>query len=208
MSADILTHQIDALRQRLAKLYRTAQTDTSPAYLLTEAFEELEYALERLQETAGELRRHESTLAMVSGTADAEQQYFRELFEQAPVAYLVTSHEGTIHRANQAARTMLDRKARVLSGWSLNSFIPEGERRAFRGALAQLCRTDTPVDLHMRLQQRDGRIFEAWAIIAVAHTQTHHSLTLRWILHNLSASSQPGATRTALDHQGIELPHT
>ena len=75
--------------------------------------------------------------------AALEQQHarYRDLFELAPDAYLVTDGDGMIIEANRAASRLFDVRHRFLVAKPLASFVAVGERRAFRRDLIELKRT-------------------------------------------------------------------
>ena len=55
---------------------------------------------------------------------------FRELFEHAPVAYLVTDAAGTIREANRLAGRLLSSTPRSLTGKPLELFVAPEDRWA------------------------------------------------------------------------------
>jgi len=98
---------------------------------VAEAFEELSAAQE-------EVERQQEALAASYQTPEAEQQPYRELFDLAPEAYLVTDIYGTIREANRLAATVLNLAAPQLIGKPLVVFIADEDRPAFRALLTQL----------------------------------------------------------------------
>jgi PAS domain-containing protein len=99
--------------------------------------EDLETATEELQ-TQGE------ALFAAHAELDDSSAFFRDLFELAPCAYLVTTTGGCITYANEAASLLLQRARNALVGKPLVCFVPLGSRGAFRVALAR-CATDTSI---------------------------------------------------------------
>jgi len=66
----------------------------------------------------------------------AERQQYQEIFEHAPLAYVVTDAAGVIVAANGAAVDLLGRRRRALQGKPLAALVPLTQRRAFRERLS------------------------------------------------------------------------
>ena len=64
---------------------------------------ELDVAIEELSVTGEELREQTDELTATRRALEAERQRYQELFEAAPVAYLVTDPMARIREANRAA---------------------------------------------------------------------------------------------------------
>jgi len=64
-------------------------------------------------------------------------EYFRELFELAPAAYIVTDPELVIQDANTAAQRLFRKHLEDLVGKPLVLFIEAGERAVFRSMAAE-----------------------------------------------------------------------
>lgn len=182
MKNDTRTHQIEAMRQRVRVLYRSADVAPMRHDLLPEAFEELHAALEELQTMQDELRQQKEYLLETCETVESERQTYRELFELAPIGYLVTGLDGTIHKANQATATLLNSTEKMLVGRSLALFVPEGERRSFRSQIVDLRQADRPVELLCRLQPWNGAPFEAELMASVARGGMGRAVGLRWVV--------------------------
>lgn len=133
-----------------------------------------------------ELRQQKEYLLDTCETVESERQTYRELFELAPIGYLVTGLDGTIHKANQATATLLNSAEKMLVGRSLALFVPEGERRAFRSQIADLRQTDRPVELLCRLQPWNGAPFEAELTASVARGGMGRAVGLRWVVRATS----------------------
>jgi PAS domain S-box-containing protein len=68
----------------------------------------------------------------------AEHQRLADFFQFAPEPYVVTSAEGTIREANQAAAALLGAGPDALVGKPLATFVAVGVRPAFRSQLQRL----------------------------------------------------------------------
>lgn len=179
------SQQIDAMRRRVTTLYRSAATETIPHELLPMAFEELQTALEELQSMNEELCLQQEQLLNTREQIEAEFQLYQDLFVHAPVAYIVTSLNGTIRQANLAAADLFFSAEKLLIGRSLALFVPEGERRAFRDRLAQLREnSQAPQTWETRLQPWRGAGFQARLTVAFARGRLGRPIAIRWIIQN------------------------
>lgn len=94
---DPFSRELRSLRDRLAELRRRSVADPRPGHgLLPEALAGLDLALEELSVAGEELRSRHDELASTRQALEAERQRYQELFESAPVAYLVTDPMGRI----------------------------------------------------------------------------------------------------------------
>lgn len=155
MTEEILNQQIASSLQRLETLWQRAnalprtakpfgQDDIDPMgnqpedILLQESLEELNNSLAELQAVSEELRQQNDELVMSRFAIEAERQRYRELFELAPDAYLVTNLQGRIKTANQAAEKLFNLRRDRLVGKPLIVFIPGLIRPEYRTQLNQL----------------------------------------------------------------------
>ena len=93
--------------------------------------------MEELRVAEEELRRKNEQLAAAFDAIEAEGRRYRDLFDYAPDAYLVTDPLGIIREANHAAAVLLGVEQRFLVGKPLAVFVPEEGRPAFRAELAR-----------------------------------------------------------------------
>ena len=97
MNAGTFVQQLGTVRLRAIELSRRidgALPRNQPA--LAETFDQLEAALQELQATEEELLRQYEQLEDARRALEAERQRYRDLFEFAPDAYLLTDAGGTI----------------------------------------------------------------------------------------------------------------
>jgi PAS domain S-box-containing protein len=80
---------------------------------------------------------------------------YRSLFEQAPVAYLVTDRFGVVGEANRHAAGLLGTVRRFLLGRPLTMFVPGDDRAHLRDHLGRLQRPGVH-GWELRLQPRRG----------------------------------------------------
>jgi PAS domain S-box-containing protein len=170
--------------------------------MLTSAFVELEVALDLLRAIEIELRQAHAALEDAAATSDSEHQRYQEMFELAPDGYLVTSPDGMIRRANQAAATLLQSLEKDLIGRSLTLFIPDGERNAFRAGLKTLRTIDQAQHWEFQLQPSKGITITIDATIGVARSSLGQMIGLRWLLRDNTGRTYAEQEREA---RGAEL---
>jgi PAS domain S-box-containing protein len=199
---------VELIRERVRALYQRGNAADPAGDVLERAFEELEVALEALQ--GAELRLQMRDTERQAERAELEQarQHYYDLFANAPAAYLITSLDGTIRQANFAAETLLRATEKNLVGRSLANFVPDGQRRPFRIALATLHGAHEPKVWQHRLQAHGGEAFDAILCAAVVRAPSGRPQGLRWMFlptHAL-AEGQPDAGPSQALHQPPAVP--
>src|SRR5690349_8985760 len=107
MDIDHLPKKLAAMSHRVRALYQKGGAPTEHDAVLSRAFEELAIALEELRE-ADQARRRDHELWLDERAAlEAEILRYQDLFDQAPIGYLITSPDGCIRQANGEAASML-----------------------------------------------------------------------------------------------------
>jgi PAS domain S-box-containing protein len=91
--------------------------------------------LSDLDRAAEELRVQNEALFTARLELEGSSALFRDLFEFAPCAYIVTDTDTTILYANEAACTLLQRPKNALAGKPLICFVPLEDRSSFRAAV-------------------------------------------------------------------------
>ncbi|HWQ11458.1 MAG TPA: PAS domain-containing protein [Roseiflexaceae bacterium] len=186
---DRFAGRVASMRERVSRLFRSAQAGATPELLMS-AFDELQSALEELQLAEETVRVQSQEQATALSALETEHRSYCDLFEQAPVGYLVTSAEGTIRQANQPASVLLGTQARQLIGRSLALFVPEGSRRAFRTHIPRLCQSEGPHEWRVRLQPWEGEPFEALLLVSTTYDSAGRPAALRWLAHRLAERSR------------------
>jgi PAS domain S-box-containing protein len=187
----------DFLASLKPRLSRSAAPQGTAGELLEETVEELRVAVEELRVAEEEI----STAALgaeaqrLAGEREAER--FRDAFEAAPWAALITDAAGAILQANGRAGVLLGVDAGELAGKPLAVFVAEDERRAFRRLLLQMARAEEHRSLPVTLTPR-GRLpldaeAQVWAVPAP------DAVLLGWRLNDVTRS------RAADQTQGDDL---
>src|SRR5215471_7036194 len=138
MLPDSLDEQIQLVRARLSDLEgRAARSGRGEDEVLLESLEELQTAVEELRAADEHLRAQTDELLVARSELAAERERYRDLFESAPDAYLVSDDHGMIEAANVAAGHLLNVGPDFLIGKPLVDFTPLGRRQDFRADLRQ-----------------------------------------------------------------------
>ena len=164
-------------------------TEIADAPLKRDEPEDLMTAFEALRLADEELKAHSEALAATSNELDRERRKFRELFEFAPDAYLITDLYGTIREANVAAGRLLGLDPKFLVGKLLPSFFEESARRQYPEQLDLLCDRDRLDDWEMWLHPRRGATARVSASIARS-SRNYLAAEYRWIIHDVTARRQ------------------
>ena len=120
---------------------------------------DLDEASDALDTTFGDLDRAAEEIcvqseALFNARVEIESgaALFRELFELAPCAYIVTTPDTRIMYANDAACSLLQRRKNALAGKPLIAYVPLADRGAFRSAVTRSTETTGVMDWPAKLQ--------------------------------------------------------
>lgn len=94
--------------------------------------------LQALQAAEEELRLQNEALIQAQENSIHERTQYRQLFQFAPDGYLVTSSNGLIQEANQAATRLLGASRENLVGKYLATFVKKDQRQAFNQLLSEI----------------------------------------------------------------------
>ncbi|QHG19115.1 ATP-binding protein [Nostoc sp. ATCC 53789] len=180
MNVDDFSRQIEILRSRVMKLLQsTASEGYSQQELTTEAFAELQIALEEMKIASEELQ---ATRIAV----EKERQRYQELFDFAPDGYLVTDTYGTILEANHATTILLNISQRFLIRKPLLSFIGQSDHQAFFYYLTQLQHLDRGGEWEVCLQPREKLCFDVALTVVTVRNEAGKPVALRWLMRDIS----------------------
>lgn len=126
---------------------------------------------------------------------------YKELFEFAPDAYIVTDVDGTIREANIASGKLLGVAPRLLTGKSLPSFFDAVGRREYRRQLDHLCDFDRLDDWEIGLRPRHKEYIAVSVSISRAAQKEADAGTYRWILRDISNRVHAEQALRDLNHE-------
>jgi PAS domain S-box-containing protein len=117
-------------------------------------------------------------------TIERERIRYREHFDHAPDAYLVTDANGTIRDANRAAGRLLGVASRFLPGKSIQAFFEEAGRNQYRHQLDLLCHSDRVDDWEVWLTSRNRPRTPVAISLSRATSRAESGTTYRWMLRD------------------------
>ena len=139
-------------------------------------------------------------LAASRDALDEERTRFREMFDFAPDAYLITDLYGTIHDANVAASRLLGVAPKSLVGKALPSFFEESARKQFPHHIDQLCDVNHLDDWEVWVQPRRGPKTAVSASVARS-SRDYLAAEYRWIIRDCTKRRQADeAVRQLIRH--------
>jgi PAS domain S-box-containing protein len=116
---------------------------------------------------------------------------YRSLFEEAPVAYLITDRSGVVTDANRRAAALLGADPGSLLGRPLATFVGDGDRAGLRDRLRRLDGHDAHT-WELRIQPLQGRPRPvAVAVEALSDGEDGTSGELRWVLREVEPGAGP-----------------
>ena len=145
--------------------------------------EDLLTAIEELRLAEENLRLQSEALAASHDALNEERTRFREMFDFAPDAYLITDLYGTIRDANVAASRLLGVDAKKLVGKALPSFFEESARRRFPHQLDELCDRNRLDDWDFFAKPRHGPKVAVSASVAKS-SRNYLAAEYRWIIRD------------------------
>lgn len=196
MNVETFTQDLHEVRARGDRFAQRATEAVEGEALLPEALEELSTALEELRVSEEEVRVQHEQLVEGRQSLEAERDRYRELFELAPVAYLVTDRAGVIREVNRRAASLLGVAQHFLVGRPLAMFMTGQDRWELRDRLNRLGSLD-PGSWQVRLQHRRRDPVAVVVSTSVARSPADEVTGLRWALLEL-----PPATDKAVQDPG------
>ncbi|MUG91133.1 PAS domain S-box protein [Scytonema sp. UIC 10036] len=188
MEIDTFAQRAEGMYQRLASLYNNSPDIINlPSDRLPQTFMELGHASEIVKIATEELYQQNEEIAQLRDLAETESQRYRELFELAPDAYLVTDNLGIIQEANRAAAHMLNLSQHYLVGKPIANYVALEDRHRFRSLLKQLEECgDKAMELVLGFLKRNGDVFDAAITVAVACNRQGQPTQARWLIRDIS----------------------
>ncbi|HZU20355.1 MAG TPA: PAS domain-containing sensor histidine kinase [Gaiellaceae bacterium] len=150
-SSERVVGRLDELGARLA---------SSEDLLVLELLESLRTTVDQLRTIEEELERRNDELLDAHAAVAAEASRFGVLFDEAPIAYLVTDRAGVITEANAAATVATGRAARFLRGKPLATLVEIRDRRELRRRLLQLHDSGGRAEFALRMRRARGVAFD------------------------------------------------
>jgi PAS domain S-box-containing protein len=176
--------QIEAMKSRIESLGH------DPSTAAPEVFEALETTMEELHVAVEELRLTNEALRDSRAEVEDERRRYRDLFDLAPDAYILTDLQGVIREANLAASDQLNLDHRFLVGKPLVLFLPEEGRPAFRTEINRLRDEPLVAEYDVRLNPRRRPSFDATVRVVAVRDALGRPVALRWTIRDVSAKKR------------------
>ena len=189
MSFDSVLHnQLHSAPERIEALRARLVASAGPGDVVQAALEELMTSMEELRVAEEELRQQNESLAATQLLLEEENRRYVELFEYAPVPYVVTDESGVIREANRAACELLRVSARALRGKPLVLFIDREEVRDFRTRMALAVSMRARInDWEVTVLPRGGEPIPAECSVQGVPAHAGEPAGMRWMIRDVSA---------------------
>jgi PAS domain S-box-containing protein len=144
--------------------------------------EELRKTLEELYVTREELRQQNEQLEAAHRTIELERQQYRDLFELAPDAYIVTDMYGMIQAANQAASALFQIDVHDLVNQPLITWVAKSDRHTLHSQFTNL---NTASSWEINIQPQEGEPLPVLVSITKIKDSQVGNTSLCWLLHDI-----------------------
>jgi PAS domain S-box-containing protein/putative nucleotidyltransferase with HDIG domain len=160
---------------------------TTPGPSLNRVLQEISDSLGDLQAAVreAELQGEKDRAAAESAKVAADRSY-RDLFDLAPDAYLVTNVQTIIAESNQAAAAMLMKDQGSLKGMPLMHFVAEADQPAFQSSLIQVREGGEKRNWEFILQPEEGAPFSVSVNVRAQTDQQDQLVRVLWLLRDVS----------------------
>jgi PAS domain S-box-containing protein/putative nucleotidyltransferase with HDIG domain len=115
----------------------------------------------------------------------AADRGYRDLFDLAPDAYLVTDAQTIIAESNQAAAAMLQLDQSSLTGMPLAHFVAEADRAAFQSSLIQLREGGAKRNWEFCLQPGEGSPISVSVNVSAQTDHQDQVVRVLWLLRDV-----------------------
>src|SRR5215210_2283413 len=171
-----LQSQLKSLQEQVAE-----PTSVSRKQLL-EALGALQESLQELDVAEAELAQQNEELVAAREALEIERHRYRELFDEAPFAYLVTDAVGVVEEANLAAAELFDYSRLMLRGKPLPVLVSPDDRRRFRDLLRELRASPGRREAEVELVSAKRRVM----LTVEPDERPGSPLRLRWVLRDVT----------------------
>lgn len=157
---------------------------------LNQGLEELSNSLQELQVAAEEIRQQNEELAEHRISLEAERQRYQELFDHAPIGYLLTDNDAIILEANRTVGQLLNVSSKRLVSKPLVIFIDAEERREFYLKLRQLQKGELIKNWQIQIQRWRGEQLPVSITATPIRDYQRKLIGLRWQFCEIAATKK------------------
>jgi PAS domain S-box-containing protein len=165
-----------------------AKLAQEPSPEVTQSSDEL---LHELQVHQIELEMQNEQLRMMQIVLDLSQARYQDLYDQAPVGYLMLNDQGVIQQSNVTAATLMGVNREELVNQPLHRFIFKEDQDSLYHLRRTLGKTLEPQSCELRMVCADGMPFPV-LLTATVTRDAWHAQEFRFALSRIT---QPGASR-------------
>ena len=173
--------------------------------LLTATVDELRERAERLHRATENLETQNEQLLVAKDELEDERARYRELFDLAPDAFLLTDTNGKVVEANERASAFLGLRGDFLAGKPLAAFVEPSSRVEFRRELLGLAKEGGRRTAELRIRPRGAETLDVEATVS-ALPRRSDGAALLWLFRDVS--ERVGAARRLgqrLSERTVEL---
>jgi PAS domain S-box-containing protein len=153
---------------------------------LLEALAALQESLQELEVAEAELAQQNEELLFAREALEIERHRYRDLFDQAPVAYLVTDDLGVIEEANLAASQLFGISSFQLRAKPLPLMVSLSDRPMFRSFLQELRNGSRTREAEVSLESLHSDRRTVLLTVERDDDRPGRPVRLRWVLHDIS----------------------
>ncbi|OKH55217.1 transcriptional regulator [Calothrix sp. HK-06] len=180
-------------------LHGSVSLSPSKAEVLPQALMELGSASQTLQLATEELCQQNQELAEARNLLETERQRYKDLFDFAPDAYLVTDLDGKIQEANRACSEVFGISQQNLMGKLIVNFVTLDDRHKLRCQIAKLSKMEKIGEIIIFCKKREGGFFNA-ALTATSICNRQGIVTgLRWLIRDITEQQRIESTQQSCD---------
>jgi putative nucleotidyltransferase with HDIG domain/PAS domain S-box-containing protein len=153
--------------------------------LVSRVMQNISQSLRDLQTAMSEaVIQAEADMTSPPGVSEVDLRPYRDFFEFAPDAYLVTDAKVLIQECSRAAAAMLQMDRDSLKDKPLTHILVGKDRPAFQVSLTQLWTGGEKRDWELRLQPGEGPPFSVFANVRVQTDGHDEPVRLLWLLRD------------------------
>jgi PAS domain S-box-containing protein len=191
-----ISRLVDQRREVLSRAVHVLEGDREIAIdvqpeVLRETTALLTTSLEELKVAEEELLQQNEELLLTRDAIESTSRHYRRLFEDSPLAYVVTDVCGIIQHANHAAAVLFKRPAELLERKPLLTFVPLDRRGSFRDAINRLPLVDAARDWRVKLLRHGDEPVNVSIDVRLSRGERDGDDLLCWVIR---PAEQPGVS--------------
>jgi PAS domain S-box-containing protein len=179
-----IEQELQQTRKFLADIRSRLQTTALAPLEVEQLVERLQNAVENVQMLYEAVCEQSESLVSATASVYAERERYRDLFERAHDAYLVTDVHGVIREANPQAAALLNTPAEFLIGVPLASFVVTDQRPTFRREFMRLGSVQRVEEWRVALQPHNMPSMQASLAVNTIPDAMARATLLRWSIRD------------------------